>query len=140
MIAVQQRRRRTITADRITVALLVAAGVNLIAVSAYPLMNAKAATTFADRGVARGDSIAIAEAVHGRRIQTLPIPCQEQRIDDGRTRGCEELLRWQHDQQRNGSRPAPAADGDDHRADCKGMSPPDASNPRCAGRKLRGSL
>lgn len=107
------RARLTITSagDRIMMGLFIAATVNLLAITAYPLMDVRASAAFEQHD--RPDN-ATGTAVQGhleRGAQAMPLPCQQERIGDRRARGCRELLRWQQDQLREdpGFRPLGAS-------------------------------
>ncbi len=96
------RRHGIMRPERIIIALIGAATINLVTISAYPLMDVRASAVFDD---ATGQPTAFARTDGGsdgqrtRLANDLPLPCRDGRVSDGRPRSCRELLRWMYDEE-----------------------------------------
>lgn len=96
------RRHGMMRPERIIIALIGAATINLVTISAYPLMDARASAVFeadAGRPTAQISAEARPDRQKTRLANDLPLPCRDGRFSDGRPRSCRELLRWLHDEE-----------------------------------------
>lgn len=114
------RRHGIMRPERIIIALIGAATINLVTISAYPLMDARASMVFDDssgRPTAFARTDGGADQQKMRLANDLPLPCRDGRASDGRPRSCRELLRWMYDEESRqhatdpGDRDRPCYDG-----------------------------
>ncbi len=97
-----RRIRYNIEPDRIIIALIGAATINLLTISAYPLVDARASVVFDDNIAKPSAPTSIDDGQDRQKIRLandLPLPCRDGRFSDGRPRSCKELLRWMHDEE-----------------------------------------